>query len=116
MKRLIGVVVLATSAHAAACVPVGYSPRALPGPYGRIRPYPSLYGASPAPVGRWDNVMLLPDAAPVLVLMMDGRKASGEFVSANAEMLTVLTRSGQVELVAADVMRVDRVPGSTARE
>src|SRR3972149_3708381 len=101
MKRLMALTLLgAAAATAAACVPGGYPMRGVPGPYGMARPYPSVRGAPPASigVGRWDNVMLLPPATPVLVLMMDGRKAGGQFLSADAVTVKVLTPSGGVAL------------------
>src|SRR3990172_8142723 len=119
MKRLMALTLLgAAAATAAACVPGGYPMRGVPGPYGMARPYPSIYGAPPASiaVGRWDNVMLLPPATPVLVLMMDGRKAGGQFLSADAVTVKVLTPSGEVALAASDVMRVDKVPGEASRD
>ena len=119
MKKVLAVL-LPLTILCAACVPAGYRRGAYPGPHVRTHPYPYGYGRTEVPsssvVGRWDNVMLLPAGTPVQVLMMDGRKAGGEVMSADATTLRMLAVSGQVDLAAAEVMRVDRLPLSQSRE
>jgi hypothetical protein len=75
----------------------------------RPRPYGPQVSFGALPVGRWDNVMMTAVGTPVLVLMMNGDRASGEVVSATDEILRLHVASGDVELAAANVMRVDRV-------
>lgn len=108
MKRLIACVfpVLVVSA---ACAPAGRLVRSTPGSpirHAHVRP------DTASPIGRWDNVMVLPIAAPVWVLTTDGRQTGGEFVSATSETLRIRADAGEMDLAAADVMRVDQLPGS----
>lgn len=119
MKKLLPIVFVTAAALTSACAPAGYLLQPPGGRYGHLAPPPSAYArfeAAPLPVGRWDNVMLLPVATPVLALMMDGRQVGGESVSANAGTLKVRTTSGDVDLPAAEVMRVDRLPPSASRD
>jgi hypothetical protein len=60
------------------------------------------------PVGRWDNVMMLPVGAIVQVLLMDGSRPAGTIVSASVDRLRIHTAGGDVDLPSRDVMRVDR--------
>jgi hypothetical protein len=78
------------------------------------RPYGPQVSFGALPVGRWDNVMMTAVGTPLFVLMMNGNTASGEVVSASDEMLRLHVASGEVELAASNVMRVDRV--STRRD
>lgn len=109
MKRLILVlpliVVLGGCAYPTSSVSSAYRPQypMRPAPYG-----PQLNLAS-LPVGRWDNVMMTAVGTPLFVLMMDGHMASGEIVSATSDALRLHVASGEVELLASEVMRVDRV-------
>ena len=110
-----GVVVAALSAG---CVPAGYTMRTMPGGYGG---HGSMYGptagfgAAPSPIARWDNVMMLAVGTQVDVLMMDGGRAAGPVVAASRSSLRLRSAVGEVDLEAADVMRVDRVDGSGPR-
>ena len=93
-----------------------YPAQSLSGAYPRQRPmYPRAAGPqfnlASLPVGRWDNVMMTAVGTPLLVLMKDGTTASGDVVSATSEMLRLRVASGEVDLVAVDVMRVDRLSG-----
>jgi hypothetical protein len=73
------------------------------------RPYGPQVSFGALPVGRWDNVMMTAVGTPLFVLMMNGNTASGEVVSATDEMLRLRVASGEVDLAAANVMRIDRV-------
>jgi hypothetical protein len=65
------------------------------------------------PIGRWDNVMMSGVGTPLMVLMMNGKTASGEVVSATSDMVRLRVASGEVEIAAPDVMRIDRLVGRT---
>jgi hypothetical protein len=91
-----------------ACSPAGYP---LGTPFNSLdsrRIGPAYQIPAPLPVGRWDNVMMLPPAALVEVLLMDGSLAAGPIVSAAVDHVRLRTASGEVDLLAKDVMRVDR--------
>jgi hypothetical protein len=106
MKRVLAIV--AAAALAAGCSPAGY---ALGTPFnlsGQRHIGPAYELSVPLPIGRWDNVMLLPPGAVVQVLMIDGAVAAGPIVSASADGLRMRTASGNVDLSAERVMRVDR--------
>src|SRR3954470_24860897 len=86
-----------------------------PGQYPfRPRPYGPQVNFGALPVGRWDNVMMTAVGTPLFVLMMNGNTASGDVVSVTDETLRLHVASGDVDLAAANVMRVDRV--STRRD
>lgn len=116
MKKLL-CLVLPASILASACAAAGY-PRgqaaggypARPGTY----PQPVRLQAGPAPIGRWDNVMMLAPGSTVQVLMADGAVTTGAVLGASTSSLRVRVASGEVELPATDVMRVDRLkaPGA----
>jgi hypothetical protein len=114
------VVMAALTLTCAACAPMPYQAGRYPGPYAPVNPYafraPRPEAQAGPAVGRWDNVMLLPAGTPVQVLMMDGRKAGGNLTSADATILRIVTASGEVELAAIDVMRVDRLPEPASRQ
>jgi len=114
MNRLL--VVLPWALLATACVPASYPwqraslgyPR---GPYGAgVRVV-----ASDSPVGRWDNVMLLPAGTPLQVLRTDGRTAIGRMDGADSATLRLQATSGPIAIASADVMRIDRVAPGVAR-
>jgi hypothetical protein len=93
-----------------------YPTRSLPGAYGRQRPmYPRAVGpqidVATLPVGRWDNVMMSAVGTPLMVLMMNGTTASGTIISATRDALRLRVAAGEVDLAAAEVMRVDRLAG-----
>jgi len=93
-----------------------YPAQSLSGPYAGQRPmYPRAVGPqfnlATLPIGRWDNVMMSAVGTPLLVLMKDGGTASGTIVSATSETLRLKVASGDVDLAAAEVMRVDRLSG-----
>ena len=90
----------------------------LAGGYSGQRPMnPGFYGPQvqlgSLPVGRWDNVMMTAVGTPLFVLMRDGGTATGEILSATIDDLRVRAASGEVDLAAADVLRVDRLPGGS---
>src|SRR5688572_13028147 len=66
-------------------------------------------------VGRWDNIMMLPKDASVRVLRMDGSQAEGDVVRATMEAVRLLVASGEVDIPAGEVIRVDRVNPSNRR-
>jgi hypothetical protein len=106
MKRVLAMA--AAAVLAAGCSPAGYP---LGTPFsmsGQRRIGPAYERPVPLPIGRWDNVMLLPPGAVVQVLMMDGALAAGPIVYASADGLRIRTASGNVELSAPQVMRIDR--------
>ena len=93
-----------------------YPSTATVGGYAGQRPmYPRSYGPQVQlgylPVGRWDNVMMTAVGTPLFVLMMDGGTASGEIVSSTIDNLRLHVASGEVDLAASEVMRVDRLRG-----
>lgn len=93
-----------------------YPVQSMSGAYPRQRPmYPRAAGPqvnlASLPVGRWDNVMMTAVGTPLLVLMMNGTTASGDVVSATSDTLRLRVASGEVDLAAAEVMRVDRLSG-----
>src|SRR5215212_6923065 len=65
------------------------------------------------PIGRWDNVMMSGVGTPLMVLMLNGKTASGELVNATSDTVRLRVASGQVEIAASDVMRIDRLVGPT---
>jgi hypothetical protein len=94
-----------------ACSPAGY-PLGTPfNSFGSRRVGPAYALETALPVGRWDNVMMLPAGVLVQVLLMDGSLAAGPIVSATVDRVRVHTASGDVELPSKDVMRVDRQVG-----
>jgi hypothetical protein len=111
MKKLL--MLIPVLAVAAGCV---YPTRSLSGTYGRQRPmHPRSVGPqidlATFAVGRWDNVMMSAVGTPLMVLMTNGTTASGTVVSATSDALRLRVASGEVDLAAAEVMRVDRLPG-----
>lgn len=115
MKKLLAV--LPVLLLATACVPAAYPRQRMPFGYpGGPEMYgPSVrYRVAALPIGRWDNVMLLAAGTPVQVLTLSGGMASGDTVSADSARLRVRTASGEVEFAAGDVMRVDRLAGSSS--
>lgn len=93
-----------------------YPAQSLSGPYaGQRSMYARAVGPqfnlAALPIGRWDNVMMSAVGTPLLVLMKDGGTASGTIVSATSETLRLKVASGDVDLAAAEVMRVDRLSG-----
>lgn len=111
MKKLLWLIPVL--ALAAGCV---YPTRSLQGAYGRHRPmYPRAVGPqidlAALPIGRWDNVMMSAVGTPLMALMMDGATASGPVVHATRDALRLRVAAGEVDLAAADIMRVDRLAG-----
>lgn len=91
-----------------------YPAQSLHGAYSAQRPmYPRTPGPqfnlASLPIGRWDNVMMTAVGTPLLVLMMNGTTATGDVVAATSDSLRLRVASGEVDLAAADVMRVDRL-------
>ena len=113
MRKLL--VVLPWALIATACVPAAYLGQQMPFGYpaagASYGPAVRIQEAAP-PVGRWDNVMMLAVATPVQVLRMDGGIATGRVVAADNSTLRLQVASGEVELAAAEVMRVDRLEGA----
>jgi hypothetical protein len=70
--------------------------------------------AQPSVVGRWDNVMILQPGTPVQALTMEAGLTEGRLVSATGSSLRLQTPAGLVDLAAADVVRVDRLPETTS--
>ena len=120
MKRLM--VIVPCAALAAGCaVPIQTLAGAYPGGYGNPyaqrpmypRPVGPQFNLASLPIGRWDNVMMSAVGTPLLVLLMNGTTANGALVSATSETVRLHVAAGDVELQAADVMRVDRLRGGT---
>jgi hypothetical protein len=119
MKSLL--VIVPCAALAAGCaVPIQTLAGAYPGgyvnPYAQRPMYPRPVGpqvnlAASLPIGRWDNVMMSAVGTPLLVLMMNGTTANGALVAATSASVRLHVAAGDVELQAADVMRVDRLSG-----
>ena len=100
---------------AAGCVPAAFPGHQMafgyPAAGAAYGPTVRLQEAAP-PIGRWDNVMMLATGTSVQVLRMDGGVASGRVVAADSSMLRLRVASGEVELAAGEVMRVDRLEGA----
>jgi hypothetical protein len=111
MKRL--VLLLPVILFAGGCAyPAPSYPGGFGGPYSmRPRTYGPQVNLGPLPIGRWDNVMMTAVGTPLFVLMMNGSTASGDVVSASVDTLRLHVASGEVELAASEVMRVDRMSG-----
>jgi len=56
--------------------------------------------------------MMTAVGTPLFVLMMDGGTATGEIVSSTIDNLRLHVASGDVELAAANIVRVDRLRGA----
>jgi hypothetical protein len=115
MKKLLCLVPL--SILVSGCVAAGYSMGQGPAGYPArpaTYPQPMRLQAGSLPIGRWDNVMMLAPGSTVQVLMADGAVATGAVVGASISSLRVRVASGDVDLPATDVMRVDRLkaPGA----
>jgi hypothetical protein len=107
MKR--GIAVMVLTLVTTACSPMGY-PMGTPfNSHGPRRIGPTYDVPAQLPVGRWDNVMMLPAGAFVQVLLTDGSRPAGTIVSAAVDRVRIHTASGDVELLSNDVMRVDRL-------
>jgi hypothetical protein len=105
MHRIVAVPLVVTLVLTTGCSPLMYPSR----PY-----YPRGFAAPPhgisasAPVGRWDEVMLLPAGSTIVVVANDGVH-SGRFGSADAAQLTLSRTGGPMVVPRAQVMRVDVV-------
>ncbi len=111
MKRLVLLLPLVLLAGGCA-----YPAQSLSGAYPSQYPmYPPTYGPQVkltySPIGRWDNVMMTAVGTPLFVLMTNGSTATGEVVSATIDRLSLHVASGDLDLPASDVMRVDRLSG-----
>ena len=115
MKKLLCLVPL--SILVSGCVAAGYPMAQGPGGH-PVRPaaypQPMRFQVGRLPIGRWDNVMMLAPGSTVQVLMADGAMATGAVTGASIGSLRVRVASGDVDLPAADVIRVDRLkaPGA----
>jgi hypothetical protein len=105
-KRI--VVMVSLTLVATACSPAGYPMGTAFNPYGYQRTGPTYQVPAQLPVGRWDNVMMLPVGALIQVLLIDGSKPAGPIVSAAVDRVRIHTAGGDVELPSRDVVRVDR--------
>jgi hypothetical protein len=94
-----------------ACSPMGYPVGTGFNSYGYRHIQPTYQAPGQLPVGRWDNVMMLPVGAIVQVLLVDGSRRAGTIVSATVDRLRIHDAGGDVELPSRDVMRVDRPAG-----
>jgi hypothetical protein len=105
-KRIVvmGFLTLVTTA----CSPAGYPVGTAFNSYGRGRIGPTYEVPGQLPVGRWDNVMMMPVGAVVQVLLIDGSRPAGSVVSAAVDRVRIHTAAGDVDLPSRDVMRVDR--------
>jgi hypothetical protein len=107
MKKRI-VVIVSLTLVTTACSPAGYPVGTPFNSYGHRRIGPAYEVPAQLPVGRWDNVMMLPVGAFVQVLLIDGSRPAGTIVSAAVDRVRIHTASGDLELLSSDVMRVDR--------
>ncbi len=118
MKKLL--LVLPLFVVCSGCVAAGYQMGPPPGghpAHQAMHPQPlARFPVLAAPIGRWDNVMMLALGSTVQVLRADGGVVTGSIVGASASSLRVRVASGDVDLPATDVMRVDRLksPGAGA--
>lgn len=111
MKKFLLIIPLALGA--AACVPVYGSygpPGGYPPPFYRA-PYQLTPSVNSGPVGRWSNVMMLPPGAEIAVVTDEGRLTLGSFMAATNAFVRMTSRSGEVEIPAGAVTRVDWTRG-----
>jgi hypothetical protein len=99
------------------CAAAGYPMRPAPGAYPMRRPMyvqPAPFQAGTLPIGRWDNVMMLALGSTVQALTADGAVATGQVLGASSGSLRIRVASGDVDLPATGVMRVDllEAPGA----
>jgi len=115
MKKAL--IIIPFAAVTAACVPM-YGAGMHPGPSGyAYRPPaygPSVSIAAGTPVGRWDNVMMLPRGASIEVLTADGQRTTATFVTATNTLLRMQADAGEAEIAAETIIRVDRWYGGPA--
>jgi hypothetical protein len=118
MKKLM--VIVPFAALAAGCaIPIQSLAGGYPGgyvnPYAQRPMYPRPVGPqvnlASLPIGRWDNVMMSAVGTTLMELKMNGTTANGALVSATSDSVRLHVASGEVELQAVDVMRVDRLTG-----
>ena len=111
MKKALIIIPFATLSATAGCMPMygapmHASPSAFP-----LRP--AVYGPSVAmgttvPIGRWDNVMMLPRGTSIDVLTADGQRTTATFLIATNTVLRVQSDNGEAEIPAESVIRIDR--------
>ena len=117
MKKALIIIPFAALSATAGCVPMygaamHGSPAAFP-----LRPAvygPSVGMGTAAPIGRWDNVMMLPRGMSIDVLTADGQRTTATFVTATNTLLRVESDAGEVEIPAEAVIRIDRWYGGPA--
>jgi hypothetical protein len=117
MKKLL--LVLPLCVVCSGCVAAGYRTAPPAGGYPGRRPVhhqPMPIQSAVLPIGRWDNVMMLALESTVQVLMADGAVATGAVIGASTASLRIRVASGDIDVAAANVMRVDRLksPGAGA--
>jgi hypothetical protein len=116
MKNVLIIIPFAAAALTTACVPMYGGPAMRGGPAAYLS-HPPAYGPSipvpgaPVAVGRWDNVMMLPYGAAIEVLSADGQRTSARFVAATTAFVRVQSVSGEAEIPAESVVRIDRWVG-----
>jgi hypothetical protein len=111
MKKALIIIPFAASVVTTACVPMyGAGMHAMPSAYAYRPPAygPSVSIAAGTPVGRWDNVMMLPPGTALEILTADGQRIAAAFVTATNARLRVQSEAGETEIAADTVMRVDR--------
>jgi hypothetical protein len=102
------VVMVCLTVVTTACSPVRYPVGTAFNSYGYRQIQPPHQVPAQLPVGRWDNVMMLPVGAIVQVLLIDGSRPAGTIVSATVDRLRIHAAGGDVVLPSTDVMRIDR--------
>jgi hypothetical protein len=112
MKKALIIIPFAAAAATAACMPM-YGAAAMH-PMPQVYPLrPGAYGASVSigsggPIGRWDNVMMLPRGTSVEVLTADGQRTTATFVAATKTLLRVQADAGEREIASETIIRIDR--------
>ena len=118
MKKALIIIPFAAVSATAGCVPM-YGAAVHGSPAAAFPLRPAVYGPSvgmgtATPVGRWDNVMMLPHGTSIDVLTADGQRTTATFVTATNTVLRVESDAGDAEIPAETVVRIDRWYGGAA--
>jgi hypothetical protein len=117
MKKARIIIPFAAAVVTTACVPMyGAGMHGMPSAYAYRPPAygPSVSIAAGTPVGRWDNVMMLPQGTSIEVLTADGQRTTAAFVSATNASVRVQSTAGEADIPAETVIRIDRWYGGPA--
>ena len=118
MKKALIIIPFTALGATAGCVPMYGAPMHA-SPAAALPFRPAVYGPSvgmgnTGPIGRWDNVMMLPRGTSIEVLTADGQRTTATFVNATNTLLQVQSQNGEAEIAAESVIRIDRWYGGPA--